>query len=127
MFSLFKSYLQSINVSPIKENDEMILTFEKGGLHFMFSCSTTDPYYFRVILPNVAQVSTDNRTTIMERINSSNSHFKVAKALIVNDHVWISAEQFVYSKNEQEDVFTLFKRIIILLEAFFNYFKQTAS
>ena len=78
----------------------------------MFIIYKDDPFYFRIILPNILQVTDDNKDKIKQLVNDINLKFKVAKAFIVDDkNVWISVEQFAYTIDKIDD---LFNRIFIL-------------
>lgn len=120
MLTLFQSYLASIGVN-VKEGNDTTISFENKGLQYLFLTDNTDPYYFRLILPNIANISEENRSKITQIINTSNSKFKVAKTIILDDKVWVSVEQFVYST---ENINDLFHRALQLLETFIGDFRK---
>ena len=121
MLTLFQSYLSSIGVN-VKEGNETTISFENNGLQYLFMTDKDDPYYFRLLLPNIVSISKENESKIISIINSSNAKFKVAKAIILNDKVWISVEQFVYSKDNT--INDLFNRALHLLETFIKDFRK---
>lgn len=120
MLTLFQSYLSSIGVN-VKEGNDTTISFENNELQYLFMVDNADPYYFRLLLPNVVSVSEENKSKITQLVTASNAKFKVAKAIILNDNVWISAEQFVYSKDNIND---LFNRVLHLLETFIGDFRK---
>ncbi len=120
MLTLFQSYLSSIGVKA-KEESDIFISFENNGLQYLFLTDNTDPYYFRLILPNIASISEENRSKITQVVNASNSKFKVAKTIILEDKVWVSAEQFVYSNDNIND---LFNRSLQLLETVIGDFRK---
>lgn len=120
MLTLFQSYLSSIGVN-VKEGNDTTINFEYNGLQYLFLTDQTDPYYFRLILPNIAVLSDENKSKIPQVVNSSNSKFKVAKAIILEDKVWVSVEQFVYSK---DNINELFHRALNLLGTFVTDFRN---
>lgn len=120
MLTSFHSYLLNLDVD-IQEHRETFIVFKKNRLQFLFVTETSDPFYFRVILPNIAEIRKDNKQKIDTIINLENSKFKVAKAVIAEHEVWVSAEQFVYSK---DNINNLFDRILSLLEGFVIDFKN---
>ena len=119
MLSAFKKYLNIKGIDKQKE-DDITISFTFNGLFYMFVHDKNDPYYFRLILPNVLHIQ-GNRFSILDRINDGNTKFKVAKSVIINDNVWISIEQFAYSMERIND---LFERSLILLQTYINDFRE---
>ena len=111
MLNTFKNYLLTNNIA-IQNEDETTISFKNDDLYYLFIIYKDDPFYFRIILPNILQVTDDNKDKIKQLVNDINLKFKVAKAFIVDDkNVWISVEQFVYTIDKIDD---LFNRIFIL-------------
>lgn len=123
MLNSFRTYLSGIE-ADIKESKEAFIIFEKWGLQFLFAIEASDPSYFRIMLPNIANIKEDNKQEINEIVNLENSKFKLAKAIIVEQQVWISAELFVYSK---EGINSLFDRILNLLKEVIIDFKKNLT
>lgn len=119
MMTSFIKYLTSIGITPIRQDNSSI-SFEHESLKYLFVYEDKDPYYFRLILPNIINVTNDNEQKIKDIINSMNIKFKVVKNVIVDTSVWVSIEQFVYSKENIEE---LFKRSISLLETLIENFR----
>ncbi|WP_040602882.1 hypothetical protein [Paraprevotella xylaniphila] len=110
MLNTFKNYLLINNIT-IQNEDETTISFKKDDLYYLFVIYKDDPFYFRIMLPNLLQV-TDNKDKIIQLVNDINLKFKVAKVFIVDDkNVWISVEQFAYTMDKIDD---LFNRIFIL-------------
>lgn len=121
MLTVFKKYIETKGIK-IQSEDETTISFERNALQYTFVYEKSDPYYFRVILPNILKVDTENKQEILQLINTINLKFKVAKSVIVNDeNVWISIESFVYSMNNMDE---FFDRIFILYEAVLNEYKE---
>ena len=121
MLTLFQKYLSSINAEDI-ELENGSISFKRNGLYYLFLFDMKDPFYFRLTLPNVINVTKDNKDRIFNAINTVNLNFKVAKAIVLLDgNVWISAEQFVYCN---ENINQLFERMIGLLEVFIYDFRK---
>lgn len=121
MLEIIRQFLRNrgINANDINEST---FSFTDNGLNYTFVHDRIDdPFYFRLILLNVSQVNPENREEILNRINNRNVRFKVAKSVIVNDNVWIVAEQFVYSHDRITD---LFERTMELLQAYINDFRN---
>lgn len=119
MLNAFRNYLSSSGIEY--SHDDNVISFSHKNLRYIFISENTDPYYFRLILPNVFDTQ-GNANTIYEYINSINLAFKAVKVYIIeNNSVWISVEQFVYSS---ENITNLFERSITLLELVFNHFTE---
>lgn len=124
MLDLFKTYLSSKEVR-IKQRDDSSITFDYKNLHYLFIVDNEDPYYFRMIIPNIIKPKQKKEEELLPIINSINIEYKVAKLVLLEDkNVWISAEQFLYSV---ENSSKLFERIQFLLESVFNKFKEEVS
>lgn len=122
MLSVFKNYLNSKGKDiVIQKEDETTVSFTYNELFYIFVHDKSDPYYFRLILPNVVHVQENRKNDILNKINEENTKFKVAKSTIINENVWISVEQFVYSMERIND---LFERSLILLQAYINDFRE---
>lgn len=121
MLATFKKYIDSKGIK-IQSEDETTIFFERNGLQYTFACEKSDPYYFRIILPNILKVNAENKQEILQLVNSINLKFKVAKSFIVEDkNVWISVESFVYSMSNMDE---LFDRIFTLYEVVLNEYKE---
>ena len=124
MFNEFLNYISSIpEASDIKKSNDNTLFFKYKDLFFVFTTETTDPYYIRLILPNIANVNdVENVNTL---INDYNNKFKVVKVSIINDNfIWLSAEQFLYSKENSSG---LFERMINILEDVITDFRKETN
>lgn len=123
MLIQFKQYLDSKGITPIKEVEEQI-TFLLDGLYYLFVYESSDQNYFRIILPNIFKVK-DDTVKYNSLVNSINQRYKVAKATITKEGmVWISAEQYVYSR---EGIDYLFERCFAALRGAVEYIKEHQS
>lgn len=119
MLNQFLDYLNSIGVKFAK-GDDSVISFEKDGLVYMFICDEKDPYYFRLILPNIGDIKEDD-PRVSNVVNQMNLQIKAAKAVVLDKKIWVSVEQFVYSADKIND---LFKRSIQVLEVFVANFRN---
>lgn len=123
MQTSFKQYLGTKGITPTNEIEGQI-TFLSDGLFYIFAYDNSDPYYFRIILPNVFQI-VDNKSEYDSLVNELNQRFKVAKTYIVsNNTIWIAAEQFICT---HEGLELLFERCIALLKFVIDYFRERQS
>ncbi len=122
MLAAFKNYLNFKNIE-IQEDDSRI-SFERKGLNYLFLYNREDPVYFRLILPKVLKITENNKAQISNYVNLVNQSVKVAKATIIDEDVWISVEQFVYSTENIED---LFDRVFLVFETFISELRNHLS
>lgn len=119
MLVQFKQYLETKGIKPTTEVEGQI-TFLSNGLYYLFVYDSTDPNYFRIILPNVFKVE-DHRDKYDVLVNELNQRFKVAKTYIASEGmIWIAADQFIYSR---EGIDLMFERCIALLKIVIDYFR----
>ncbi len=119
MLLQFKQYLETKGIKPTTEVEGQI-TFLSNGLYYLFVYDSTDPNYFRIILPNVFKVE-DHRDKYDVLVNELNQRFKVAKTYIASEGmIWIAADQFIYSR---EGIDLMFERCIALLKIVIDYFR----
>ena len=118
----FRNFLSLLSdVSKIKEENNTI-SFEYKGFFFLFVADESDQYYIRLMLPNIA--TTDNlkaESDIHAIINEYNNKFKAVKVSLWDKSVWLSIEQFLYSKERVND---LFARLINILVIVINEFRR---
>lgn len=78
------------------------IRFKYQGRSFFCTSDQRDERYFRIIMPNIYTVE-NNRTKVLEAVNTVSRDMKVVKAYLVEDHLWLSIEMFVDSSPEVED------------------------
>lgn len=105
----FLQYLSEINAN-IKETDNETIVFDYENLTFLAIFDKDDINYMRLMLPSIAEVNekTDN-IILYKSINNYNSKYKTVKTIVTDGCVWLSAEQFIYST---ENVNVMFSRLI---------------
>ncbi len=121
MLNQFQNFLSSIDGIQYSKDNENTISFEYRELKYIFIFDESDPFYFRLILPNFFEITENNKQLIYEIINQLNETIKVIKAVANNNFVWASVEQFVYSQDKIEE---LFKRSIMVLEVFISNFRK---
>lgn len=123
MIAQFKQFLGTKGITPTSEIEEKI-EFNLDGLYYLFVYEKSDPYYFRIILPNIFKIERENHE-YDSLVNNLNQRYKVAKVTINNDNmVWVATEQFVYSR---ENIESLFERCFAVLKAVIEYFREQQS
>lgn len=119
--NLFKDFafekgfkIQSIT----NDKDEKALLLEISDAQFIVENNSDDPSFFRIILPNIDRLDgNEEKRTI---INELNKIYKMGKCILVNDNIYMTAEQFVFSKESIDD---LFLRMLSVLISMHNEYK----
>ncbi|MBR5170768.1 MAG: hypothetical protein IKW85_09405 [Muribaculaceae bacterium] len=115
----FKNFAEDKGITYSFINSEMI-HFKKNNLDYIFQVDDRDKPYFRIILPNLLEVTDNNRNQIRNYIAEVNVEFKVGKIVEVDNSLWITAEMFVYS---HLGIDSLFERLIEMLNEFHKRLK----
>lgn len=120
MITDFTHFLSSIGIVPQNTTDETI-SFEYNGLSFLFVSDKSDPYYMRLILPNIENIDNANEIDVYKKINHYNNKFKAIKMSVVENSIWILVEQFLYSR---ENANNLFFRLMKILETVITEYRK---
>ena len=91
---------------------------EDGDVHFryegkhMYFIADDDDSYFRITMPNIYQVEKEERIQVLEACNKISQDWKLLKALVINDQLWLAVELFVDSTPNIDDFFERCCRIL---------------
>jgi hypothetical protein len=114
-------YLKQQGLMPSIDEDNDIV-FKYQMLTFVFFTDDDDQQFFRLALPNIFDVTEDNRIAVLEAINEVNKLMKVVKLIIPNDDVWATTEIMMDTTPVLDD---LFPRLInILMGAQREFYNQ---
>lgn len=95
-----------------------LLQFSIGERNYLAEYDReTDPDFFRILLPIVEHVGSELPESTARRMARISSSYKVGKAIQVGDNIWLSAEVFVYDRQNTD---ALFARLIVVLNAMFD-------
>ncbi len=93
---LMMLYLQEEGFCP--KETEFGLEFKCEGRTFVFFHDSDDEQYFRLMMPNIFDVTDENRDAVMYALNETNATVKVVKAYTpIPQSVWIGFEVLVDS------------------------------
>ena len=76
--------------------------FKFEGINLFFTVDKNDQHFFRLIMPNIYTLE-NNRVKVLEACNTITRQYKVLKAYLVEDRLWLSIEMFVDSTPEIGD------------------------
>ena len=78
------------------------LHFKAEGVNLYCTDNGEDNQFFRIIMPNIYQLE-NNREKVLEAVNKITREWKVLKAYLVEDRLWLSIEMFVDSTPDVGD------------------------
>lgn len=119
MLNEFRKYLNSTPEVEISKEDDNTISFSYKTYQLLYIYDDKDPYYFRLILPNITNLE-GLAGNIEEIMNEYNRKFKVSKMTKVNDSLWISVEQFIYTKDKLNELFSRLVNLIVFVAADFK-------
>lgn len=122
MLDILKKYLVETGIEIIDVSDDSV-SFTKDGLNYLCLYDPKDPFFFRLMLPNVMGIPDgQDAAEVYEAINKINAAFKVGKIVVFSDRqVWVAVESFVYSK---ENIRYLFNRAIVVAGMMLDDFRR---
>lgn len=93
---LMKQYLQEEGFCP--KEDEYSIDFKCEGRNYAFFYDDDDDQYFRLMMPNIYEVTDENRDAVLRALNATNTSIKVVKAYTpIPQAVWVGFEVLVDS------------------------------
>lgn len=87
------SYLASEGLRP--EETDFGFVFEYQKLTFFIFWDDDDNQYLKLALPGIYNVDDNNREDAIVAANEVNIEWKVIKAVVLSDEVWVVAEQLI--------------------------------
>lgn len=91
---LMKQYLLEEGFCP--REDEYSIDFKCEGRSYAFIYDDDDDQYFRLMMPNIFNVTDENRDAVMYALNETNTTVKVVKAYTpIPEAVWVGFEVLV--------------------------------
>ena len=116
---LVKEYLASEGYRYDIDSDGD-LHFKIESLNLYCTNNGNDEQFFRIIMPGLYEVE-NNREKVLEACNKISRDYKVLKAFLVEDRLWLTVEMFVDSSPEVGD---FIQRIFSIL---INAYKDIAK
>lgn len=95
-------YLKEQGFCP-KIDDDGDIIFKYQMCNFCLIGDDDDENFFGLVLPEIFEVTDDNRIAVLEAVNELNRKIKVVKAYIPKDSVWLSTEIPLDSNPEFDD------------------------
>lgn len=80
--------------------------FKAEGKTFFIDVDADDPNYFRLALPNIWPIESEQeRTQCYVAADFSNAQSKVAKTYLMQDNIWVGIEVFVAEPQDFKRIF----------------------
>lgn len=117
----FRDYVSKQSEISILQENESFFNFSNNGLIYTFETFEEDPYYFRIVLPNIFAVDDSNKNWVNSQIEYLSISVKVARLVKNESSVSAIADSFVYSP---ENIDYLFKRVLSCLVTIYDELKK---
>ena len=115
-----KEYLAQEGLRP--QEEDFGIYFRYQMLTFLIRWEEEDAFFLSISIPAIFSTDENNRADALEAINALNLERKVVKSVILNDEVWINAEQLLDSTPKYEDIIP--RTLGMLLQARDAFFEQ---
>jgi len=100
---LMMQFLQEEGFCP--KETEFGIDFKCEGRAFVFFYDSDDDQYFRLMMPNIFEVTDENRDAVLSALNETNNAIKVVKAYTpIPQAVWVGFEILVDSTPVLADI-----------------------
>ena len=86
-------YLASEGLRP--QETDFGFVFEYNKLTFFIFWDDNDSQYLKLALPGIYNVDDNNRDDALYAANKVNIEWKVIKTIVLDDEVWVVAEQLI--------------------------------
>lgn len=108
------NFLKQQGFCPEVDPDNGNILFKFQMANFLFVNNDEDEEFFQLVMPNIFDVTEDNREMALEAANKLNCSIKVVKASIINDGIWLFFENLL---DKTPDVSDILPRALQILQA----------
>ena len=108
-----KEYLAEEGFRP--QEEEYGLFFRYQMLSFIIFTDEEDERFLKICLPHIFDTDENNRIDALEAINVVNKDWKIIKGVLMDDSIWLTAEQLLDSSPELGDVIP--RTLVVLMQA----------
>ena len=106
-----------------KLNEEgNVITFEYRDVSFVCLYEKEDPYYVRILIPNIDTLNEQTSIQTYQQLLALNARFKTGKFILVDGALWISAEVMLSGNTRISPViFSLVNMLVHMREDYARY------
>ena len=115
---LVLSKLEELGFS-LEEVGECGYIFKYEEIAVLYMTDDDDENFLRFGLPNVFDVTEENRPFVLEIVNATNKNIKYSKTCVCGEDVWIFYEHRIFGNEKLEDVI---EHCLLLLQATYYLF-----
>lgn len=120
---LRQAFIKHLEIRDISYDDkDNLLLFSYEGWRFALMYDEAEPYYFRLAIPRVASINQSTDSALLRNALSLSRDYKVAKAVISQDEIWLFFETFLFDYDFKNT--KLFDKAILILAHFANDLHQ---
>ena len=105
----------------LEEAGEYGYFFKFEGLNVLYMPDDDDENFMRFAVPNIYDVTEENKALVLEVVNNTNMTIKYSKTCVFSDDVWIFYEYRLFGEDNLEDIIEHSMR---LLQATFCLFHR---
>ncbi len=98
----------------VEEIPEFGYVFNYEGINFLYTPDDDDEDFLRFSVPNIFDVTEDNRTLVFDIINDTNLKIKYGKICAYGNNVWASYEHRIFNNDNIEE---LIEHCLLVLQA----------
>lgn len=98
----------------VEEIPEFGYVFNYEGIKFLYTPDDDDEDFLRFSVPNIFDVTEDNRTLVFDIINDTNLKIKYGKICAYGNNVWASYEHRIFNNDNIEE---LIEHCLLVLQA----------
>lgn len=88
----------------LEDAGELGYFFKFEELNFLYLPDEDDENFLRLAVPNIFDVTADNRSLVMDVVNETNMSVKYSKTCVSNDNVWSFYEHRLFGEDNLEDI-----------------------
>lgn len=106
-------------------DDRKSIRYKYQMKNFFYINNDNDPPFINLTLPNIFEVTDDNRMAVFEAINEVNENTKVVKLTIYKNQVWCATEIMLDSTPELDELFPRLMNILMIAQQkFYDIIEQ---
>lgn len=95
-------YLAQEGLRP--QVEDFGIYFRYQMLNFLIHWDEDDALFLKISVPSIFETDENNRGDALEALNTVNLERKVVKGFIIDNNVWITAEQLLDSTPNYDDI-----------------------
>jgi len=88
----------------VQDIPEFACMFNYEGMTFLYMPDDDDEHFLRFAVPNIFDVTDENKNFVLDIVNSTNMTIKYSKTCVWGENVWAFYEYRVFSDENIEDI-----------------------